>query len=539
MKRSFVLLFITALLPILALLQPGLPVTHDGQDHVARIANFYESLSEGHLIPRWAANLNWGYGHPILMYLYPLPSYFASFFHFVGFSFLDSTKIVFAVSFLVSILIMYFFVRDAYGEMPALAAALIYGFAPYRFVDMYIRGALGEHVAFVFPPLILWGLFGIAKKRKIRIWGSLTALGVFGLILSHNAISLMVLPIIGLYTLYLWYTLANRSNTFLISACLSLLFGFLWSAFFWIPAFFEGKYTLRDIVTKNEIASRMVPLWSFIYSPWVYGGGDDLTKQLGFPSWIIILLSVGYLFRIRKNSRFIIGALLILLLTTMLLMTSISLPIWDHISLLQKFQFPWRFLTVTTILSSLLAAYLLRLLSHQKQSIILVIICIVTFVTTTGMWRPKANKLYDQVFFTGIYDSTTDTGESSPIWSVRFMESRPPAHVGVVSGQAFIQELRRSTTEHAYLIDASVKTRIVENTLYFPGWHIFVNKKEVLPEFQDPNYRGLMTFMVEPGKNEIQVLFTNTKLRSLSEALSIISLGVGVVLYSVLRKKTI
>ena len=79
-KKYLLLLILISLVPLLSLFKSGLPLTHDGQDHVARIANFYRSLIEGNLVPRWAGNLNWGYGHPILMFLYPLPSYLASFF---------------------------------------------------------------------------------------------------------------------------------------------------------------------------------------------------------------------------------------------------------------------------------------------------------------------------------------------------------------------------------------------------------------------------------------------------------------------------
>jgi len=140
-----------SILPLTDLLHPGLPVTHDGQDHVARIANFYASLSEGSIVPRWAANLNWGYGHPILMFLYPMPSYVASFIHSVGFSFVDSTKLVFALAFVFSIVFMYVWVSSAWGKAAGLVAAVLYGFAPYRFVDLYVRGAIGEHMAFVFP----------------------------------------------------------------------------------------------------------------------------------------------------------------------------------------------------------------------------------------------------------------------------------------------------------------------------------------------------------------------------------------------------
>src|SRR3989338_998222 len=98
-KKYLMLVLIVAigLIPLLDLFRQGMFLSHDGQDHVVRIANFYQSLSEGNLIPRWAANLNWGYGHPILMFLYPLPSYLASLFHGIGFSFVMSVKLIFGV----------------------------------------------------------------------------------------------------------------------------------------------------------------------------------------------------------------------------------------------------------------------------------------------------------------------------------------------------------------------------------------------------------------------------------------------------------
>jgi len=156
------MVIILLMLPILSLIRPGLPDGHDTQDHVARIANFYQSLSEGNLVPRWAGNLNWGYGHPILMFLYPLPSYAASLFHYIGFSFVDSTKLVFGVSYIVSGLTMYLWMSSAFGKRAGFISALLYTFAPYRFVDLYVRGAIGEHVAFVFPPLIFFFLYKIA-----------------------------------------------------------------------------------------------------------------------------------------------------------------------------------------------------------------------------------------------------------------------------------------------------------------------------------------------------------------------------------------
>src|SRR6266702_2869960 len=129
--KKFLLLLIVSvsIIAVFDLFHPCMPVTHDGKDHVARIANFYTSLSEGNIIPRWAGNLNWGYGHPILEFLYPLPSYIASFFHLTGFSFIDSTKLVLGIGMVLSGLCMFVWLSDFLGAWPSLIGAAMYEFA--------------------------------------------------------------------------------------------------------------------------------------------------------------------------------------------------------------------------------------------------------------------------------------------------------------------------------------------------------------------------------------------------------------------------
>ncbi|MBI4130406.1 hypothetical protein HY468_03760, partial [Candidatus Roizmanbacteria bacterium] len=197
-----ILLLFVGIVPLIPLLTPGMFVAHDAQDHVARIANFYQNIKEGVLIPRWAGNLNWGYGHPILMFLYPMSSYVATLFIFLGFSLVDSTKIVFAFGFIVSGLTMYRWIRELWGEQAGFAAGLVYMFAPYRFVDLYVRGAIGENFFFIFPPLVCFFLTKLSK----RLHGKFIAggcLAIAGMILSHNALTLMFLPIIIGYSLIL------------------------------------------------------------------------------------------------------------------------------------------------------------------------------------------------------------------------------------------------------------------------------------------------------------------------------------------------
>ncbi len=527
-----------SILPLTDLLHPGLPVTHDGQDHVARIANFYASLSEGNIVPRWAANLNWGYGHPILMFLYPMPSYVASFIHSVGFSFVDSTKLVFALAFVFSIVFMYVWVSSAWGKAAGLVAAVLYGFAPYRFVDLYVRGAIGEHMAFVFPPLICYGIFKLSKEKNgFAPWPfAITAFGTGFLILSHNALSLLFLPLIVLYALYLSVSGERVRVGVLVSSGLAMAFGFLLSAFYWIPGFFEGKYTLRDIVTAGEFSGRFVPWLSFLYSPWNFGGGNDFSKWLGAGQWWIIVMSFFALEKQTKHQRFI-AACILLLFFSLFAMTSSASPVWNTITLLQKFQFPWRVMSVTVFIIAVIGAIVTHILPDKRRWFTAISICVVTIAATFPMWRAKEYKVFAPAYFTSVYNGTTDTGESSPIWSIRFMEKRAETLADLQPNTGTIIPGNRTTTSRAYHLVVKEPSRFVEHTLYFPGWLVFIDGV-VLPidklMFQDPTYRGLMTFDLEPGEYDVRFVFTQTKLRMIADYISIGSfvvfmLGIGTI----------
>lgn len=495
MMRTIVVILLVSLLPLLSLVRPGVPYVHDGQDHVTRIANFYQALTEGIIVPRWGANLNWGYGHPVLMFLYPFPSYVASLVHMLGFSFVDSTKLVFALAYLASGVTMFLWMNAAWGLTAGFVGSLLYQFAPYRFVDLHVRGALGEHVAFIFPPLVL---YCILKKKWIGFSLSLAAL-----ILSHNAVSLMFLPIIVLWALY-------QKKLFTFQFILYTFLSFALSAFFWVPAVLEGKFTLRDIVTAGQI-KEFVPWVKFFYSPWSYGDGNTLTKSLGFAQWIGIAASIWFFVKTKNR---IIGTLLVLLICSLFIMTPTSAFIWRKFTFLEKFQFPWRFLSLSVFLAATLGG-----ISISKKKI-LIPFAIFALVATAPMWRPKDFKIRHESFYTGVYPGTTDTGESSPIWSVRFMERTPANHLEVVDGEATVKEVKRTTTTHEYEIIASKPTLMLENTLYFPGWNIYLDGVATDIQFQNPSYRGLMTFRVTEETKHVRVVFEDTKVRKAANMVS-------------------
>jgi len=529
---GLILIFILSVIPLYNLITPGLPISHDGIDHIARIANFYKNLSEGIFIPRWAQNLNWGFGHPILMFLYPLPSYVASFFHFLGFTFIDSYKLVLAISYILSGLFMYLWLKRFLGIYAAIVGSIFYLYAPYRFIDMYVRGALGEHVAFAFIPLILLALLlfnNLSRNDKLRkyYFGIVfIGLSTAGLLLSHNAISLLIFPFILFYILYLYLEHKSRAKTIL--SLFSLGLGLLFSFFFWFPAFFEGKYTLRDIVTSDDVFSRFVSFSDLIYGKWSFGGTGEFSVQIGLIQIVIVILSIllfSKLFQKKDKLKILYSGTLVILITSIFLMLGESSFIWDKITILQKFQFPWRFLTIVVFTTSLIGAIFVSKINLRRKDFLVVLLILLAIIPTINYWQAKEYREFKDSEFESIIESTTDTGESAPIWSIRFMEKKPDAEIEIIEGSAEIIRIERKSTYHEYVLDVKERVRLRENTLYFPGWKIFDNDVELTNiEFQDPKNRGLMTFYVDEGLHNIILKFEETKLRHTANLVSILSL---------------
>lgn len=69
------------------------------------------------------------------------------------------------------------------NDRTAFMAAVFYTLNPYRLIDFYSRGAIGEGFAMVFLPLVLWGTYEILWNRREKWW--ILALGMTGAVSSH------------------------------------------------------------------------------------------------------------------------------------------------------------------------------------------------------------------------------------------------------------------------------------------------------------------------------------------------------------------
>jgi hypothetical protein len=101
--------------------------------------------------------------------------------------------------------------------------------------------------------------------------------------------------------------------------------------------------------------------------------------------------------------------------------------------------------------------------------------------------------------------------------------SKKEAKGEVVEGRGIIVDRQEHNSSRRYEIVSVDTIRMIDNTFYFPGWKVYVDGLSVPVEFQDIDYRGIITYTVPAGKHTVLVRFEDTKTRFYANVLSLVS----------------
>ena len=346
-------------------IQGFFPMHDDTQ--VARVFEMGKMLANGTFPVRWVPDLGYGYGYPIFNFYAPLAYYVGGAFMLLGFDALLATKIMMALGVILAGVFMYLLAREFFGRLGGIVSGLFYTYAPYHALDIYVRGDVAEFWAYAFIPLAFLGLY----KRSLIV-GSL---GFAGVILSHNLTALMVAPFLLIAGLLL--IIFSKKETRIHNTLYIILYTFLGlalSAFYWIPALLEMKYTnvLSQIGGGADFRDHFVCLSQLWSSQWGFGGSakgciDGLSFMIGKLHILMTgLVLVLFLFGRLKQHKGIILFSLISFPSSLFLMLETSKSVWEVIPAMAFFQYPWRFLILASFSSSLLAGSLVVLSSSLK-----------------------------------------------------------------------------------------------------------------------------------------------------------------------------
>ena len=376
---------------------PGFFPMHDDVQ-IARVQQMFVALKSGQFPVRWAPDLGYGYGYPIFNFYNPLPYYFGSVFMFMGFDTLAATKLMFVFPVILSGISMFIFSKLFLSDFASGIAGLLYVYAPYHAVQIYVRGAVAEYWAYAILPLVFYTLW----KRKII----LGALSLAFLILSHNLTSFMSIPFV---LILIFIKLSTEKKKILLFTLYSLLFTLALgaSAFFWLPSILESSKTGVDqmVFEKFDPPSKHVAyplqLWSGV---WGYGGSspeidDGLSFQVGKIHLIgslvamVIWLYCYILKRTIKQSNNLTIFAIVGLLFSLFMILPLSRPIWDAFPVLSYIQFPWRFLTFASLFSSVLTGFAiwktLELLGIEKTYLLFALCSLLFALYSLPFFQPK------------------------------------------------------------------------------------------------------------------------------------------------------
>src|SRR3990167_8642937 len=136
------IILIFSIFIIWPIFRPGYFSHHDDL-HVMRIFEMRKCIEDLQIPCRWVPDMGYGNGYPLFNYYNPFPYYIGGILSFI-FGYVISAKILFFIAAILGGVSMYLLSKKLFGEWGGITAAILYQFAPYKALDLYVRGALAE-----------------------------------------------------------------------------------------------------------------------------------------------------------------------------------------------------------------------------------------------------------------------------------------------------------------------------------------------------------------------------------------------------------
>jgi hypothetical protein len=488
-----VLLALPALAP---LARAGFFQSHDGLFHVYRLAALDRAVRAGVLYPRWFPEFGFGYGQPVLNFYGPLSYYWGLPFTLLGSDAALALKLVLAGGLLASALGMYLFARLHLDRGPALVAAVIYAYLPYHLVDLYVRGAVAEFLAFIWFPLVLWAFHRLirdAARPKFTHIG-LAALLLAALILTHNLSAFIFAPVLAVYLLIL-LARARHDHLWrrtLLTLTLTLTLALALTAFYWLPVLAESQYVGLGHGASQGYQDHLVSLsslfeWGSTY-PYTDEPGVTPTFPLGWLQVAILAAALILPFRPRPG-RWAAVFFLAVALVSVFMLTAASLPVWRLFEPgLAFLQYPWRFQALAVLASAFLAGALFQGAKGQEQTNSLsgkpLAACgLVLIAAIWSLWHLPVTPTTPDLSVEAMWHVDRDNGQVGATWTGEYLpiwvtEQRwalslpasvpPPGGVLLPAGQ--IKLVGVGYNRYDLELQAAQATSLKLHQFHFPGW---------------------------------------------------------------------
>lgn len=525
---------ILALVVVRPYFNPSFPYTHDGENHLARFANYKLALKEGQFPPRFAPNLLNHYGYPVFNYNYPLANILSVPFSAVKLNYELTFKILVLAFVVLGLVGANLWLKQlGFATKNRVLALLALGFSPYLSNLIYFRGNIGELMALMIFPWLTY-LIEAAKPQSLvkKFWPLIGQTLLWTMFfLSHNIMVLFGTPLLIAYALIKYQRRLVEQKR--------LIFGFgsglLLSLWFWLPALVEKNLVILENATLSKGYLDHFPTFEqLLFAPLrfgfsVPGSVDTLSFQVGLIFVISLILASLSFWRIQSQT---IRLLVLLGWGLFVLQLAFTKPVWSVVPLSNFIQFPWRLSFFLILVTLPVIAWVAENLGRKTK--ILLLILLVWQILNVVRLRP-ADYFHRDIITYDVFPASTSTANENLPQNFRFEyfageDWQPTARLLTGEGSVDVNWWRGS--HRAYLLNLETDAILVEPTAYFAGWQTWANN-EVVTYIDSATIGGRLAYELPAGHYQIQTRFTqNTPSRQIGNGLSLITLigltGLGI-----------
>ncbi len=524
--------------------------------HAARIAEMSLALGEGDFPVQWSKNFGYGYGMPLFLFYGPLAYYVGAILYGVSGSIVWSTLILFVLANGITLAGSYLLGKAMSGRLGGLLFSILVTLAPYRAVNLFLRGALNEAWAMAFLTWLLFGWWLLMKKHRFG-WILIT-LSTAAILLTHNLSAIYFLPfgVVSGVAFFVWQhsttrVIPKQLFQLMLRGLASSVLGVGLSAFYVIPALLQKSLTRLDqqvLTGYFDYHNHFLYLRQFFLDKWRYGGSewgpnDGISFFLGYGVLLGLLLAVLLLFKMNhaagaKHKRLVIIFFGFLLILTMLFTTQKTLWFWENLSFLPYLQFPWRLLSLIGAIASLIIGLVSsEIFPHRK--LVLGALIMLTMATSFRYFAPAF--YYGKT--SGPYYADADRIQKEmsgilPDYLPQNFNTEIAPYENLVTDSDVIQSsiLKDAASEKLVSIEAKEDTLLTISIANFLGWQAYINGMPVDTIASDD---GLMQVPIPEGKQLLSLKFESTLAGSIANGISAISLFLIVaLLYSQIASQT-
>lgn len=493
----------------------GIPEGYDVAQHLRFAVAYQDAILNGSFIPVWPLTDNLGFGSVGIRFYPPFADVVLAVTQIFTGDWYRTLEIDSFLWMFPGSIGIYFWVKEFRPPMHAALAATLYAVMPYHILQIYQFQLYSEFVASaILPFCFLFATKIIKRDNTVDIWSLAVSCSL--LILTHIPTSIIGFGCLGLYVSLIinWKSPLKKLGRFALSMALALA----------SSSFYILRVVTEVAQLKHNTAEYSTGFYDYRlhFFPVLYNYGENYwllflwVLDLSILVTLLVYIPLTFsLIRLKnfsvanKVERKMLVAVFVTGLFSLFMLTNGSEFVWSTVTVLQKIQFPWRFMTVATLMGAVSLSLAISLLLGRfgRLSRLIVyptiafIICLVLFDLTQIilMGAPLSRDKYYEKVVNKLHEEGCTCWW--PVWAEKnALENKERVTAGnrTVQIEVWVNETRE------FKVSKGEPANIRVGMFYYPNWKATVNDQAAEVQMDE---NGVILIPVSGAASTVRLFF--------------------------------